>query len=219
MMFVENNTIKLAHNCEVVGEFSTSNAITTVIVDPWFYGELDMHKLAVALDTGCVELKAHYARVRVKSAKWRKADVKLSDGRVGFILNDGTRRLEIPGRETRMVTYYPSWVNESIRFTDFDYALIRSRYPHSSERFMRTLKFCEERGYDDMLITDVGGWPAALFSLYTDWKGEQIAKLMYAGTSEIEPREILKEKYPFAIYCEGGSRFRTPEEKRMECGF
>ena len=217
-MIVVGNNLKKVATGQIVAEIVRVAHMTFVEVESNYRGEIDLADLPMLLGTGVFELHAHYERVRVKSAKWRKANVRLSDGRIGTVHNDGTRRLEIPGRETRMVTYYPEWVCDCTEYTDSDYETIRDRYPHASDRFGRAICRMEDRKIDRIAVIDHGGWPAAVLRI-TKTGGQLLAELVYAGSDCVEPKVELLKKYPDAIYCEGHGRFRTSDEKRTECGF
>lgn len=185
-----------------------------------FIGELDLYELPPALFTGVFEVQVKPGRVDVKNGIWRKAAV-CENGEYKTVYNlSGNEPLEVPGRQLRMVTYIPVWVNGVVRYdmSDSDSKVqLFSRYAHASDRFKRVLENLVAET-DTLLVADAGGWPGVIYKVWNHRANNtecQFAELVYAGVDvdTLDPRAIMAEHLPSALYCGQQKEFRLAKER------
>lgn len=185
-----------------------------------FIGELDLYELPPTLFTGVFEVQVKPGRVTVKNGVWRKA-AACEDGEYKTVYNhSGNDTLTRPGRQVRMVTYIPAWVNQ---VTLYDMSIpdninqLFSRYAHASDRYKRALEELVT-DTDTILVADAGGWPGVIYKVWTHRAGAtdtQFAELIYAGVDNdtLDPRAILAEHFPSALYCGQQKEFKPGRER------
>jgi hypothetical protein len=185
-----------------------------------FIGELDLYELPPTLFTGVFEVQVKPGRVTVKNGVWRKAAV-CENGEYKTVYNmSGNEPLEQPGRQVRMVTYIPSWVNA---VTLYDMSITNnidqlfSRYAHASDRYKRALEELVA-DTDTIMVADAGGWPGLIYKVWTHRGGadnSQFAELIYAGVDSdtLDPRSVLAEHFPSALYCGRQKEFKQARER------
>ncbi len=202
----------------LVGRMSRLFYILTA--ETQFIGELDLYELPPTLFTGVFEVQVKPGRVTVKNGVWRKAAV-CEGGEYKTVYNQsGNEPLERPGRQLRMVTYIPAWVNA---VTLYDMAIpinidqLFSRYAHASDRYKRALEELVV-DTDTILVADAGGWPGLIYKVWTHRAGStdtQFAELIYAGVDAetLDPRVVLAEHFPSALYCGQKKEFKQARER------
>lgn len=216
----KRNEIRVYKNgtLALIGRMSRLFYILTA--ETQFIGELDLYELPPALFTGVFEVQVKPGRVDVKNGVWRKAAV-CEGGEYKTVYNhSGNDPLERPGRQVRMVTYIPAWVN-AVTLYDMSIPVnidqLFSRYAHASDRYKRALEELVT-DTDTILVADAGGWPGVIYKVWTHRAGmvdTQFAELIYAGVDSdtLDPRAILAEHFPSALYCGQQKEFKPGRER------
>ena len=214
---IENKEVSIFINEELVLLGRAGRLFYELIADQSYVGSIDINDLPPETFSGVIELTASYERVTVINGQWRRAIV-CDDGHVKTIHNtDGKQALEKPGRVVRMVTYIPAWVNATQVHNLADAKLcnrLRTRYAHGSSRFRTVMHNLPPRG--QLIVVDAGGWPGVLMMSGHQF-GANYLELLYAGVSSdvVDPREIVQEFDPKALYCGHQNEFEVSKARRV----